>query len=376
MTHADMPLSYAQGQVRCPVCLIDFQLSEATELVRPTGESEPDRIPGERDDARRERLDRVERVCPGSSGPRSPGMHGLPYRYDDPDPIVLGVIGSRAAGKSHLLAAMVHRFVNAQTADRLGISVTGLYQIMHQEYLQQTVRRFVDDRRVIPMTAAAEVFRPVDILEIHDANNRRHTVVLFDIDGESLQTPRTDIPFLVVANALIFVADPQVINGLNLTDRGQGDDPAFGTVTDRIRAARDTRGSEFTHIPIALVVAKADLLTFRGNSLVDKWMTDRSPVAEEFDLTTLRSESEDVWAYLHAFGGGEWLAPVRRFAPATLHFASAAGTDLSPAAGDTQERYFNRTGFRQVRVLKPLLALLRAHGVAMRVDTHRPGGLR
>jgi hypothetical protein len=360
--------------VRCPVCLFDFQLSEAADLVGPTGEPQPDRIPGEREDARRDRLERVERVCPGSSWPRSPGPHTLPYRYDDPDPIVLGIIGARAAGKSHLLAAMVYRLLSTQTADRLGIRVTALYQILHQEYLRD-VRRFVNERRMIPVTQPTEIFRPADILEIHDANGRRHTLVVFDVDGESLQIPARDLPFLVVANALIFVADPEAIRGLALTDRGQREDPAFGTVTDRILAARDTRAAEFTHVPTALVVAKADLLTFRGSVLANRWMAERTAAAEEFDLATVGAESEDVWTYLSALGGEDWLAPVRRFAPATLHFASATGTGLLPATEGTQDRYFSEAGFRQIRVLKPLLTLLGAHGVAFSAGTRGWAGL-
>jgi hypothetical protein len=271
---------------------------------------------------------------------------------------------------------MVHRFADdASTADRLGIRVTGLDMILHQDYLQKTVRPFIYQRRMIEPTAAAGVFTPEDILDIYDAENRRHTLVLFDIDGESLQSPLIDIPFLVAANALIFVADPEAMPGLGLAaERRAGVDASFGTVTARILAARDTRADEFTHIPVALVVAKADRLSYLGNSIPNKWMIDEAVPAEEFDTSKTAEENEEVWAYLSVMEATEWLAPVRRFAPASLHFASAAGTSLAPAVEGSDQRYFNEAGFRQVRVLKPLLALLRAHGVAMRAANRAQGG--
>ena len=374
MTYAD-PYTYSayRRPVRCPVCLVEFQLHEATELVDANNLPQPDRIAGENEDARRDRLERVQRVCPGAAGPGTPGSHRLPYRYDDPDPIVLGVIGTRATGKSHLLAAMVHRLISAQTTDQLGIRVTPVDQIRHQTYIQRTVQPFVRDRLAIPATQVSDIFEPVDILEIHDARGRRHTLVLFDVDGESLQTPQVDVRFLVVANALIFVADPETIKPLSISGRGgTTGDLAFDTVTDRILAARDTRASRFTHIPTAVVVAKADLLRYRGSMLANKWMTTRTSAAEEFDGGTVREESEDVWCYLSRFGGEAWLAPARRFAPVTLHFASAAGTGVNSEQRDGRP-VFNEAGFRHIRVLKPLLALLHAHGVAL---MPRMGGAR
>jgi hypothetical protein len=89
MTFREMPQAPAPDWVRCPVCLRDFQLSQATELIGPANEPAQDRLPGEPEDARRERLERVRRICPGSPGPMLPGRHALPYRYDDPYPIVL-----------------------------------------------------------------------------------------------------------------------------------------------------------------------------------------------------------------------------------------------------------------------------------------------
>lgn len=119
------------------------------------------------------------------------------------------------------------------------------------------------------------------------------------------------------------------------------------------------------------MVAKADKLTYRGDAIANKWMKTSTAPEEETDLTTVPAESEDVWAYLSAYEAADRLDPVRRFAPASLHFASAAGTGTDPFSGHTR---FYEAGFRPTRVLKPLLALLQAHGVAMQGTGPARGG--
>jgi hypothetical protein len=349
--------------VRCPMCLIEFRLNDREQtLVGPDNAPVAAAVPGENVDARHDRLSRARRRCPGTE--HSP-EHYLPYFYADPDPILLGVVGSRATGKTHLLAAMVSQLTDTTVQDRLGIRVDPLDPVLHRDFFARFVRPFMNDRTVLDLTQAVAYPLPVDMFEISDRTGNRFTLVLFDVDGEALQTPEVALNFLVVANALMFVVDPDQIKGLALSGAGTlNGDRSFEVVVDRVQRSRRTRGQQYTHLPTALVVAKADKLTGRGHALADKWMRTATPPAEELQAGRLAEECEDVWAYLSVFQATRWLNPARQLAPATLHFASAAGTDPLPAP-DGGRPVFPESGFQQIRVLRPLLALLGAHGVAM-----------
>ncbi|NUP52208.1 MAG: hypothetical protein HOW97_33525 [Catenulispora sp.] len=360
------PLSrdiFQQQGVRCPMCLTEFRIDDQKqELVGPDNLPTQAHLAGENVDKRHERLFRSRRRCPGSEGSTE---HFLPYFYADPDPIVLGAVGVRGTGKTHLLAAMVSQLTDPQIQDQLGIVVNAVDPLLHAEFHNRFVKPFIVDRQELSRTPIATYVLAVDMFEITDTDGSRFTLVLFDVDGESLAGPEYTLNFLVVANALMFVVDPDQIRGLTLNGSGtRGGDRSFEVVVQRVQRSRRTPGKQYTHLPTAVVVAKADKLTGRGHGLADRWMRGATPPAEELDPRLLAEESEDVWAYLSVFGAQRWLDPARRLAPATLHFASAAGTEPhSPAGG---ESVFPESGFRQIRVLRPLLALLAAHGVAIR----------
>lgn len=360
------PLSrdtFQQQGVRCPMCLTEFRIDDQKqELVGPDNLTTPPQLPGENVDMRHDRLFRSRRRCPGSEGSTE---HFLPYFYADPDPIVLGVVGVRGTGKTHLLAAMVSQLTDPQIQDRLGIVVNAVDPLLHAEFHVQFVDKFINKREELVRTPIATYVLAADMFEITDAAGAQFTLVLFDVDGESLQGPEHTLNFLVVANALMFVVDPDKIRGLAMDGTGiRSGDQSFEVVVQRVQRSRRTPGKQYTHLPTAVVVAKADKLTGRGHALADKWMRGATPPAEELDARRLAEESEDVWAYLSVFRAQRWLDPARRLAPATLHFASAAGTEpVSPPGGGA---VFPESGFRQIRVLRPLLALLAAHGVAIR----------
>jgi hypothetical protein len=80
-------------------------------------------------------------------------------------------------------------------------------------------------------------------------------------------------------------------------------------------------------------------------------------------LSTVQQESEDVYAFLAARGGGDWLQLAGECLGSTLHLASATGTGPREQGDRAVARRFDETLFRQHRVLRPLLALFAMKGV-------------
>ncbi|MGN5381462.1 hypothetical protein ACQ4WX_43085 [Streptomyces lasalocidi] len=199
--------------VRCPICLSTVDWAQAeTVTLDADGRPEPlVRLPGE-DDVRwnHRRLD-AYRLCAGGGGE----PHVLPGRYGDfGEPLVIGVVGESAAGKSHLLAAMLGMLSDVDRMARLGLVVGGLDLKLHQRYLKDVVRPFLDQGLGLAGTPAQPP-EFTDALWIHNSNTgRSFAVAFFDVSGEWLADHDAEVPFLGAVSALVFVVDPTRIRGL------------------------------------------------------------------------------------------------------------------------------------------------------------------
>ncbi|MBV9448176.1 MAG: hypothetical protein JO345_20015 [Streptosporangiaceae bacterium] len=357
--------------IECPVCLRNLDWEQAplvtmgedlapTPLVLP-----PDEAPA----ATRMRLGTAYRTCPGRGG------HYLPADYGDmkAERITVGMIGNSAAGKSHLLAAMIGQFMRGIRLRQLDLQVSPLDLLIHKRYVQEAVTPFLDQRKELDRTrvAAAEITDAFLVANL--AAGKRYTVTFFDVAGEQLgRAGAEENLFLGAVNALIFVVDPGAVRGLvrapagsgvnagavnaGAVDAGEGGtagDYTFDNVLKLLRLARDEAAAEFLGVPAAVVVTKADLLR-RGDLLLERWL--RAEADEDLDLSTVEEESGDVFTYLYTHGADRWLEPAQQCIWSTLHFASAAGT--SP-----RDKVFPEESFRPFRVIKPLLSLLAMKGV-------------
>jgi hypothetical protein len=345
------PLALLRGPgsyVRCPICLNPLRWDTARAVIRNSaGEITPlPRIP--------DRLRNFEtqldayRECPGGGGT----PHLLPYQYGAYGaPIVVGVVAGGMAGKSHLLAAMIHTLLRESRLRRLPFQVDPLDFQIYVQYEQKVIRPFLDERAVLPITRSGSV-EFADALRVHDpGTGKDHAIAFFDVGGEQLQNYRQN-SFLSAVNALLFVVDAAELVARR-RDREGPADPVFNLVLDRLARVHGYSKHGFLPLPAAVVVAKADLLRFTGEAEVDTWLS--MPGNDEFDPTTVESESEDVFAVLRRTGPG-YLTPATICLRSTLHFASAAG--VAPE-GD----HFPELGFGPRRALKPLLALLNSRGI-------------
>ena len=356
--------------IECPVCLrmLDWEQAPLVTIgddLRPRPLVVPD---DESPAAVRMRRGTAYRTCPGRGG------HYLPADYGDTkaERITIGMIGNSAAGKSHLLAAMIGQFMRGVRLRQLDLQVSPLDLLIHKRYVDEAVTPFLDRRKELTRTRVAAADITDAFLVRNVAAGTRYTVTFFDVAGEMLSRASAEENiFLGAVNALIFVVDPQAIRGLirpqanggagaaaageggQAAEGGSAGDYTFDNVLKLLRLARDETSDEFLGIPAAVVLAKADLLR-RGDLLLERWL--RAEADEDLDLGTVEEESGDVFTYLYTHGADRWLEPVQQCIWSTLHFASATGTSA-------RENEFPESTFRPHRVIKPLLALLAAKGV-------------
>lgn len=350
------------AQVRCPICLnmVDWARAEIV-TMNADGRTEPVvRRDGEDSVAWNQRTLNAYRLCAGGAGE----PHVLPGRYGDfGEPLVIGVVGESAAGKSHLLAAMVGMLSDVDRMSRLGLVVGGLDLKRHQDYLRNVVRPFLDQGKGIDGTPAGPP-EFTDALWIHSARaGRSFAVAFFDVSGEWLANHDAEVPFLGAASALVFVVDPTRVRGLTGANGSVTGDPSFDVVLNKIAQLRGFTTEEFLPLPAAVVVGKSDLLRHH-EVLVERWFKDTSP-DEELDLRTVEAESEDAYAFLSTRGARGWLAPFARCAPSTLHFATATGHGAVETEGVQRSP---QGSFAPRRTLKPMLALFAMCGVLGPID--------
>jgi hypothetical protein len=361
------------GRVLCPICLqwIHWRKAARVEVNPGTAEYKPfsPRGTDETRAAYAERRLGAQRMCTLMRDGKTT-THFLPDRYGDfGDPVVIGLVGGRAAGKTLLLAAMVDALRNDPRLGQLGLSVNRLDEAIEHNYMTRFVEPFLHRREQLSLTQMSEIeFSYVARIRSEHAG-REFAVAFFDIAGEQLRVRRRwlgddrflDTSFLSAVNALLFVVDPEKALPAMLDDPGPAHgDPAFNEVLDRLTEVRLPRGHPFLPVPCAMVVAKSDLLEHRG-TVVDEWLNRD----DDYDLGSVAAESEDVYEFLATNGAERFLRPVDHSSDVTLHFASAAG--VAPVDGQ-----FPAEGFGPKRVLRPLLSLFAMTGM---LDRTRLGGL-
>jgi Double-GTPase 2 len=340
------------SEVHCPICHRRINWN-ATQPYRIGADGTPEQLvrdPLESEASWRDRLITAYRPCRPVT---EPGAHLLPYDYADYTPITIGMIGRSKAGKTHLLAAMIYRLCSNDPAlGRLGLRVGPLDLTVHQKYVADNITPLIGQRRELMGTPGNQIDF-CDALKVTNAANRSFALIFFDLAGERLTEPNDDeVRFYASANALVFVVDPDALPK-RLSPHSDSD-ASFDVALRRLDSRpRPSVSETFLPVAAAVVVAKADLIRF-DDRLVSDWLAVGS-AEEEVDLSTVESESEDVYAYLTQRGAARWLRPAQECSYSTLHFASATN---GPAADGVFPG-----AFRQCRVLKPLLAVFAMTGI-------------
>ncbi len=338
--------------VLCPVCLDYITWQEAPLYERIVREGRWAEVslaginnPVKRADRRRACYLR----CPNPS--KDTPEHHLPVTYrDHGDPVVVGLVGSHKAGKTHLLAAMIHEALNGGL-DRYGLTVEPADEVQHKDFQTTQIERLLSGLELSGTREDITTF--AEMLLIRSGQESR-PVVFFDIAGEDFTSSLGGrrARFLLGATALMFVEDlAQRIAALRAdgdakAELGTGN-PYFTAALSRIRGRPDMRD-----LPAVIVLTKSDQLRYQYP--VDAWLR-REAAEEGLRADEFRAESADAYAFLAQYGAQATLGVYHQFAKCTLHFVSATGI---AADGGTYPR-----GIRPARVLQPLVALLAMVGV-------------
>ena len=152
------------------------------------------------------------------------------------------------------------------------------------------------------------------------------TVAFFDVSGEDLSSLEDPKRFLEIVDGLIFMVDPDHLQGNRIGD------VTFNSVLDLLASA----GRLPNQVSAAIVLGKADLVRF--DDPVTQWFRSDS---RKLDASQTGRESADIYAYLDNRGALAWTRPLQECRKATLHVVSATG---GSAEAGVYPRGVTRTG--------------------------------
>ncbi|MGW2262086.1 hypothetical protein ACWCXE_30435 [Streptomyces sp. NPDC001780] len=336
----------------CPHCLLPVSYDESrlvtldSKKVANPLDLSAERRPMHRQDALRQ----AYQTCPHAP---AAAPHYLPVPYlTNGEPLTIALVGSSAAGKSHLLAAMLGE-IEQGALEPYGLKSLPLNPETHREFLRDRVQP-LHRGKVLERTGQASFAHFTDGLLITGPAGTR-PVVFFDLAGEDLAQNGEVTSFLMGVGAFVFVLDPlralrlrtldPVRARTRLQQRDLGDE-AFTTVLNRV-----PRTGPYIAAPAAVALNKSDLVRF--DPVVDRWLGRALPVS--LDEETFRAESRDVYAFAAHHGSPAWLKPFDDCARCTLHFVAATGAQ---ERGGTFPH-----GVRPRRVLAPLLSIFAMCGL-------------
>ena len=361
--------------VRCPICMCVFEWPDAysdelDDMLYSRDEASDDwvRVKAEELEIYREADDDPRRLgfrgwltnkyvkCPNLY--KSDGEHFLSYRYGwYEDPLIVGMVGATTVGKSHLLAAMIGQLMHG--VGDLGIQVSPIDPARHREYVNEFVNPLLSNSKVIEATrekADGDIVRFVDALRVSRASDGfGRTLAFYDVSGEDLAVGRRSTDFAKMAEGLIFVVDPK-LSGLLGPGGRELSDEAFDRVLGLLdEAGRRDRRTGLYDVDVAVVINKSDVIRFE--QAVRHWYR-RPRIQGVVEVDQIMWESRDAYTLLHSRGAHAWLTPVEACRRATLHFASATGTERK----DAEELRFELP-VQPRRVLEPLISLLAMAGI-------------
>ncbi|GIG59799.1 hypothetical protein Lfu02_41710 [Longispora fulva] len=300
-------------------------------------------------DKRNRILNDSRRRCPNPS--QDTPVHRLPSRFGlYRNSIVIGLVGERRTGKSHLLAALISAIEHGELQP-YGLTVVPMDYARHADYLRDKADPLLKQGHKLPGTTEADSSDFTDSLLIRSPAGVVFPVTFFDLAGEKLTEGSKSSRLLLGANALMFCVSPGPALGVTDEEDEEGgresSDRALNNILDRLNT-----GQLVLDIPAAIVVTKSDRLRYQPP--VDRWIR-RPGLNGWIDPAAILEESRDAYAFLHSRGARAWLRPYGECRQCTLHFASATGSE------NRQERFPG--GVTPRRVLEPLIALLAMRGV-------------
>jgi len=292
--------------------------------------------------------------------------------------VVIGLIDGASSGKSHYLAALIHRLLQGDDLRGVGCyQIAPLNQDMVDRYDSNYFRYLFDDHVPIPATAPIgpdQTNRPlIYTLFFRGTRSGRHArevnLVIYDGSGEQMVIQQELVrfhPYILHSSGLILMLDP-----LGLPDVTANLPRFLRTTTvdayapvhllqSHLTFYRQQQGMSPTQkidIPLAVTLSKSDLLRYVPLTLTVPTILRRdSSYATGLDLAETRSSSELVQGILRRTGGSDLLGLTPQFQHVSYHAVSATGGPATSANG-------TYPSIASSRCLDPLFWLLYEVGV-------------
>ncbi|MGA9286120.1 MAG: hypothetical protein WBV85_11840 [Solirubrobacteraceae bacterium] len=283
-------------------------------------------------------------LCP--EGHRVDGSPGEQFPF--------AVIGATASTKSHVLPGIVRELYEMRALAGLGVKLTGSL------YTDPTIKKNIDQLYgrggALPPTPRGELQGPFSYRLEVGPNEKRYSLMLFDIAGEDLQSVvmiADRARYIAVCRALLVLIDPagflpsQFDTGLPIRTESMRID-ATHNVREGIRAFADVltqvwevESSKQLDIPVCFAVAKADAVDWPEWY---QWDTQTaSVIGAAGDLANLggalASSSSETREALLELGGKLVVEEIEDlFAADRIRFSALSATSAMPAPNATGDQ--------------------------------------
>lgn len=301
----------------------------------------------------------------------------LPYNVTTTPSYVIGVIGGRAAGKSHYIATLIQALSEQGVMSQFRWSeFSGATGEVSRRFASEYAQPLFQERAELLPTPPARSQRPykplIYTLTSRAANNgeapRSVNLVLFDVSGEQFSSDAEIArfaPFVPYAAGFILLVDPLTMSGVvprlpaHLRPLTVPGERAVVVLEHLIRIIRrHKRLDDGTPIaaPLVVTVAKSDLLKYVLPNLGRHPLLEAPDYSQGFDLAVFRALSEQIEDLCLSLDGPRLIELARIFTRHAYSAVSATGH------GPNAEGYFGRS-VNPIRSLDPLLWLLAELGL-------------
>jgi len=301
---------------------------------------------------------------------------GLPPNVEYVQGRIVGLVGGGSSGKSHYIAALVNLLERQAALAGVGCSYfAAASQEIEKRYEEEYYTPLFRRQEVIPPTKpllGGQLNKPL-IYEIvfegkQGAPEGRKGVhlVLFDAAGEQIADQASAVVvnrYIQNASALILLVDPMhmpaVVENLPAKYRPSSPPPpheAFQVLNNVARIYRQAWGlrpDELIKMPLAITLAKSDLLTYAPlGSGQERFRFEENPQYRDgYDPSEFQAASEEVEEILSRLAEPALLQAAGAFADVSFHAVSATGEPPDPST-------LTYSSVRSVRCLDPLLWIL------------------